>query len=327
MADHTSVYDPFPLNYSAAVQCALRERQPLIALESTVITHGLPYPHNVETALHLEGIARSMGVEPATIIMTDGRIHVGMDVALIERLYSSGEDSSFHKLSLRDLPWALVTNSSGGLTVSATMAVAHHAGIKVFATGGIGGVHRGWDIHPDVSTDLTALSRIPMIVVSAGCKAILDISATLEALETLGVPVYGWQTDVFPAFYTRQTVFTIPRFDTAAQIASAFRWHCAQYLHTPGLMPGILIANPIPPQYEIPADVIEPMIKLTLNQAQQKGVTGKAITPFLLNYLASYSQGETVSANLALLENNVRLGCEIVHQFVAEDSDPPKDIR
>lgn len=311
MADFAPVKEPFPINYSVAVQCALSERKPIIALESTVITHGLPYPRNVETALRLESIARSMGVEPVTIIVLDGRIHLGLDDNLAERLHPEKAGVVLHKLSLRDLPWAVVTKASGGTTVSATMAIAQYACIKVFATGGIGGVHRGWNLNPDISTDLTALSRIPIIVVSAGCKAILDISATLEALETLGVPVYGWQTDFFPAFYTRQTDHPIPRFDTAEQIATAFRCHGAQYLHSQWLMPGMLIANPIPPQHDIPATVIEPLIQSALKEAQRQGIAGKAITPFLLSFLAQNSQGGSVEANQALLENNVRLGCEI----------------
>ncbi len=331
MVEHVSFKGSLPVRYSDAVQNALNNDTPVIALESTVITHGLPYPQNIETALCLERIAYELGIVPATIIIVDGLIRIGLDEDLIRRLNLVAEKTdkstngdTFNKLSLRDLPWAMASKASGGTTVSATMAIAHHCGIPVFATGGIGGVHRGWQIHPDISTDLIALSRIPMMVISAGCKAILDVSATLEVLETLGVPVYGWRTSSFPAFYTHQSGHVIPQLDTVSQITAAFRYHLLQYGKKVQVTPGMLIANPIPPEYEIPSCHIEPMINDALAEAAQQGIIGKGVTPFLLAYLAQRSHGESVGANLALLESNVRLACEIARQIVAEDSKPPK---
>ncbi|MBM4403851.1 MAG: pseudouridine-5'-phosphate glycosidase [Candidatus Cloacimonetes bacterium] len=329
MAEKYPFFETLPIRYSGAVQDALNHKHPVIALESTVITHGLPFPQNIETARRLEQIADAMGVVPATIIVLDGEIRIGLAEDLIRRLSPNPDKSDrpsstlpFNKLSLRDLPGAIVTKASGGTTVSATMAIAHYCGIQVFATGGIGGVHRGWQVHPDISTDLIALSRIPVMVISAGCKAILDISATLEVLETLGVPVYGWRTASFPAFYTRHSGYGIPQLDEVAQIASAYRYHLLQYGKTPQVLPGMLIANPIPVEHEIPADQIEPLINYALAEAQEQGIRGKALTPFLLAYLAQHSHGESVDANLALLENNVRLAGEIARQLVTEDSDP-----
>ncbi len=331
MVEQVPFIESLPVRYSEAVHYALSNDTPVIALESTLITHGLPYPQNIETVRGLERIAYELGVVPATIIIVDGQIRIGLDEDLIRRLNpialeadKSTNDGTFNKLSLRDLPWAMVAKASGGTTVSATMSIAHHCGIQVFATGGIGGVHRGWQIHPDISTDLIALSRIPVMVISAGCKAILDISATLEVLETLGVPVYGWRTSSFPAFYTRQSGHIIPQLDAVSQITAAFRYHLLQYGKSVQVTPGMLIANPIPPEHEIPPCQIEPLINDALAEAAQQGIIGKDVTPFLLAYLAQQSHGESVEANLALLESNVRLACEIARQIVAEDSDPPK---
>jgi pseudouridylate synthase len=295
-----------PLNISAPVWQALQNKQPVLALESTVITHGLPYPRNFETLTTLEDVAKKQGVVPATICVLDGECLIGLQQNDIERLkHKMLNHAEIQKLSWRDLPMAIARKASGGTTVSATMALAQMAGIKVFATGGIGGVHRRWQDTLDISLDIKALAEIPVIVICAGCKAILDIGATLEALETAGVSVYGWQSREFPSFYSRSSGYTIPEIQNTKEIAEAFRLSrlCS------GLGSGMLIANPIPEADEIPYAEIEPYIKQALQDA--KGISGKAVTPFLLDYLARSTGGRSVQANLALLKNNVRLGALI----------------
>ena len=301
-----------PIQYSTPVKEALENNLPLVALESTVITHGLPYPQNIDLMKSMEQEIVTRNAIPATIILLDGTIHIGIGEHEIDFLKEMFEQhSAFTKLSMRDLPLAIAQKLSGGTTVSATMYLAHLAGIKVFATGGIGGVHRDWNLNLDISTDLIALSKIPVIVVSAGCKAILDINNTMEQLESLSVPVYGWQTSDFPAFYSRSSGNTIPRIDLIAEIAECYKAHFALSQATNTEAAGFLIANPIDPQDEIPAAEIEPCIVEGINAAKAQGIHGKNLTPFLLSYLAESTAGRSVTANLSLLRNNARLAADI----------------
>jgi pseudouridylate synthase len=299
-----------PIVVSTAVKAAIHHQKPVVALESTVITHGLPYPRNLELFLRLETILREAGVIPATIIVLDGIAHVGIDEILyrkIEAMLLGKNKLAMNKLGMRDLPLAFAKEQSGGTTVSATMALAHLAGIEIFATGGIGGVHRFWQDSLDISSDLSALQRIPVTVVSAGCKAILDIPATLEVLETKAVPVLGWQCERFPRFYTKDSEHIIDRIESEAQFAAFHQYH--QFTNSPPT--GILIANPIPAASEIPAERIDPNIEAGIIAARQQNIHGKALTPFLLDFLAEITKGESVRANLALLENNARLAARL----------------
>lgn len=298
-----------PLQLSRSVAEALKAGQPVVALESTVLTHGLPYPQNFQTLEHLETILLQEGVIPATIIVLDGIALIGMETEHKKRLEALMLDpeARLSKLAMRDLALALATQMSGGTTVSATMLLANLAGISVFATGGIGGVHRGWQETRDISMDIQALASIPVTVVSAGCKAILDVGATLEALESAGVPVWGWQTAVFPTFYSSTSKFKIDLLPNTDAYAKAKKLH----LELSSNPSGILIANPIPAEFEIRADDIEPTISEAINEAHQLGISGKALTPFLLDYLAKLTFGGSVRANLALLENNVRLAARL----------------
>ncbi len=305
--------ESLPLKYSSRVLKARTKGIPMLALESTVLTHGLPYPQNLDVLSRLESLCRDNGAEPATIIVLDGAVHIGMDdcdLARLREIMQKGD--KLEKLGRRDLPTALVKGQSGGTTVSATMLLAQRAGIKVFATGGIGGVHRGWESSMDISNDLKTLSEIPVIVVSAGCKAILDIGATLEYLETLGVPVMGWQVTDFPAFYSRHSGHKIDSVYNAAQVAEIYRTTLS-WERNPG---GILIANPIPSEAEIPAAEIAVYIEAAIADAARLGISGKATTPFLLDALAKSTQGLSVKANLALLENNVMIGAQIARELM-----------
>ena len=298
-----------PIKLSHAVKASMADGKAILAMESTVITHGLPYPQNFEILSELEALAMHYGAVPATICVLDGICHIGLDAQDLSSLEAKVRTKSkLNKLARRDLAWAFANNESGGTTVSATMALAHIAGIKVFATGGIGGVHRSWQETLDISNDLFTLAEIPVIVVSAGSKAILDIPASLEALEALGVPVYGWGVDVFPAFYSRDSRVKIAQVDSLSAIAAAFRYALK-------IAPkGILIANPIPKEDEISVSEIEPYIQEALKQAS--GLSGKQLTPFLLDYLAKATQGRSVRANLALLKNNVVLGAKIAGELI-----------
>ncbi len=302
------------LIFSPAVAEALRENRPIVALESTVITHGLPYPQNFQTLAHLESVLASEGVTPATIIVLDGMMHVGMtdeDKHRLKELIQSNDPTKLAKVSMRDLSLAIAQKKSGGTTVSTTMLISHLAGIKFFATGGIGGVHRDWQTIPDISMDIEALASIPVAVVSAGCKAILDIGATLETLESRGVPIWGWQTPVFPTFYSRRSEYPVDQFNDAQELCQAIRHH--DRLFPTGR--GILIANPIPEQDEIPAERIEPAILEAIEEAKLKGIHGKPLTPFLLKRLSEITAGESVRANLALIENNVRLAGLLAKEY------------
>ncbi len=271
-----------------------------------MLTHGLPFPQNLEVFHALEAILRGANVTPATIIVLDGVAHIGLDERAVDRLESRlRAEVRFEKLGMRDLAWAAARSLSGGTTVSATMKLASLSGIQIFATGGIGGVHRDWEQTLDISSDLSALATIPVAVVSAGCKAILDVPATLEYLETLAVPVWGWQTDRFPLFYTSASEHPIARIDTANEFAAAWQRH--------GELggKGVLVANPIPAEYSLPSEQIEPQIQNALAQAHSRNISGKALTPFLLDFLARHTKGASVTANLELLQNNVRLAARL----------------
>lgn len=286
------------------VKDALDAGRPVIALESTIISHGFPYPANVDSARECERLAREEGVVPATIAVIGGQLAVGLTDGEIERL---GTNRDTPKASRRDLPMLLATGSDGATTVAGTMAVAAMAGISVFATGGIGGVHRGAERSFDISADLEEIKRTSLAVVSAGAKSVLDIGLTLEYLETRGVPVLGYQTDAFPAFYTRDSGFGVDaRFETPDDIASVLqaKWET-------GLHGGVLVANPIPEEYALDAAEIERVISSALVEAREGGIRGKAITPFLLARIHEMTGGASEAANKALVWSNVRLASKI----------------
>ncbi len=275
-----------------------------IALESTLITHGFSYPKNIEVALLLEDAARSLGCQPQTIAVLAGQIRVGLTEPEIRELASR---QGVTKAGVRELPLVLANKGYASTTVSATMRIASNCGIPVFATGGIGGVHPGeWD----VSQDILELSRTPMVVVSAGPKAILNLRGTHEMLETYGVTVVGYQTDEMPAFYSRSAGIPISRVNSPQEIVQIYK--AAQELKLPG---AVLVFNPIPPDYEIPEDQIEKWRDQSLADLQAEGVTGKEVTPFLLSKMAEHSHGRTVDSNIQLLKNNVILGCQIALEF------------
>ncbi|MCA9652638.1 MAG: pseudouridine-5'-phosphate glycosidase [Myxococcales bacterium] len=287
---------------------ALADGRPVVALESTIITHGMPWPTNAETARRVEAVVREHGATPATIAVMDGRIRVGLDDAQLEAL-ARGEGA--HKLSRRDLGTALAQGWRGGTTVAATMICAERAGIAVFATGGIGGVHRGGEHSLDVSADLHELGRTPVAVVSAGCKAILDIPRTLEVLETQGVPVIGYGCDEVPAFYTRHSGCAAPlRLDTPAQVAAAMH---AQW--SLGLRTGLLVANPIPEADAMPREEIEAAIEAALADADARGITGKDVTPFLLARVVERTGERSLRANVALVLDNARVAAAIATAY------------
>ena len=292
-----------------------------LALESTLISHGLPYPQNLETARELEAVARAHGVEPRTIAILGGEIKIGLSDEELQSLAQARDSSASSgqvvlKLSRRDVAACVARKRDGATTVSATMWLAHRAGIRVFATGGIGGVHRvqsgqSWD----VSADLPELAQTPVAVVCAGAKAILDLPATLEWLETQGVPVLGWQTDEFPAFYSRSSGLSAQtRVDSAEDAAHIIKTHWDL-----GFTSGVLIAAPIPREFDTPREVIEPHIERALRDADAQKIYGNAVTPFLLKRLAELTQGESVQTNIALLKNNVAVAAEIAKALARLD--------
>ena len=283
---------------------ALAVGMPVVALESTIITHGMPAPRNLETARQVEEEVRAAGALPATIAILDGRIRIGLEAAELERL---ADEKEVAKVSRADLPAVLAAGGVGSTTVAATMICAELAGIRVFATGGIGGVHRGAGESFDVSADLQELARTPVAVVCAGAKAILDLAKTLEVLETFGVPVIGYGCDELPAFYSRGSGLPVPlRRDSAAEIAAvmATKWRL-------GLGGGLVVANPIPREAEIPAAEIAGHIETALAEAARQGVQGKAVTPFLLARLEQLTGGASLEANVALVRSNARLAAGI----------------
>jgi pseudouridine-5'-phosphate glycosidase len=292
------------LNISPEVARALHEKRPLVALESTIISHGMPWPQNVETALAVEQVVRDNGAIPATIAILEGRLCVGLDARQLEML---GKGEGVWKVSLRDMPFVLSKGLPGATTVAATMRIASMAGIRIFATGGTGGVHRGAESSMDISADLTEMAQTSVAVVSAGVKSILDIGLTLEYLETLGVPVLTFGQDEFPAFYSSKSGFKSPlRLDSPREIAAMLRakWEM-------GLNGSVLIANPLPPDREVPGDEIEIYILQALHEAEKQGIRGKDITPFLLSRIAAQTGGESLEANIALIKSNAALAAAI----------------
>ena len=290
------------LNIAPEVANALSERRAVVALESTVIAHGLPRPQNLETANRLEATVRDGGATPATIAILDGKLSVGLDDAQL-RLLAGGND--IRKISTRDISIAVARGLNGATTVASTTWIAHRAGLKVFATGGIGGVHRG--SLRDVSADLPELARTPIIVVCSGAKIVLDLPATREWLETHGVTVAGYQCDELPAFYSRQSGLPIDvRVDSPDDVAGIF--HAQRSL---GLESALLVVVPVPAKSEVPAETLQQVLTTALEDAEWKGITGSALTPFLLSQMAERSGGATLRANIALLENNARVAAEI----------------
>ena len=300
-----------PLVYAPEVAQARATGAAIVALESTIITHGMPFPQNVQTARAVEQEIRAHGAVPATIAIMDGCIHIGLTADQLDRL---GQARDVAKLSRADLAACLATGGIGATTVAATMICAHLAGIHVFATGGIGGVHRGAEGTFDISADLMELAATPVTVVAAGAKAILDLPKTLEVLETHGVPVIAYGQDDFPAFWSRSSGLKAPlRMDSAAQIASAQRMRTAL-----GLPGGQLVANPIPSEAEIASHEITPIIERALVQAQADGISAKDVTPYLLDRMYEMTEGRSLTANIALVLNNARLAADIAREMAAQ---------
>ena len=295
---------------SPAVKAALMAGEPVVALESTIISHGMPYPQNVETALKVEETVREAGAVPATIAVIGGQLKAGLTAAEIEYLGKKG--AAVTKASRRDLPVLVARGADGACTVATTMIIAHLAGIRVFATGGIGGVHRGAETTMDISADLEELGRTPVLVVCAGAKAILDLGLTLEYLETKGVPVIGYGTEELPAFYTRTSGFRVDyRLDTPEEIAAAFR---AQ--QEMGLGGGMLVTNPIPEAYSMDPARINAAIDQAVADARRLGIHGKETTPYLLARVKDLTGGDSLSANIQLVLNNARLAAHIAKSLV-----------
>ena len=300
-----------PLKISEPVAMALDANAAVVALESTIITHGMPWPQNLETARAIEAAVREAGAEPATIAVIDGEICVGLTDAQLEAL---AQAKSVAKLSRADMAVCIAKGGTGATTVAATMIAANLAGISVFATGGIGGVHKGADQSFDISADLQELAQTPVTVVCAGAKAILDLPKTLEVLETLGVPVMAFEQDSLPAFWSRTSQLKAPlRADNAAEIAAAHRMR--QAIGLPG---GQLVTNPIPPEAEIPQSEILPVITRANEDAKTHGITGKALTPYLLQRIYELTDGRSLEANIALVLNNARLGARIAQELAAK---------
>lgn len=299
-----------PLAFSPEIAQARAGGTPIVALESTIITHGMPYPQNVATAARVEAEVRAHGAVPATIAVLDRQIHIGLTEAQLRAL---GQAQGVAKLSRADLAVCLATGGTGATTVAATMLCARLAGIAVFATGGIGGVHRGAETSFDISADLRELAETPVTVVAAGAKAILDLPKTLEVLETLGVPVIAFGQDDFPAFWSRASGLKAPlRLDRVEDIAAAHRMRAVL-----GLPGGQLVANPVPPADEIPRAVILPQIEAALAEAAAQGIAAKAVTPFLLQRIFDLTEGRSLQANIALVLSNARLAARIARALQA----------
>ena len=293
-----------PCECGDEVARALASQAPVVALETTLVTHGLPHPDGVTTAMSLEQIVREAGATPATIGIIGGSIRIGLTPAELEQLATT---PNVAKINLSNLAAAVASGKPGSTTVAATMFAAHASGIRVFATGGIGGVHRNASESGDVSADLTALARIPVAVVSAGAKAILDLPRTVEMLETLGVPVFGFRTDEFPAFYRRSTGLPVDhRYDSITDLAAAVRLHLSL-----GLGTGVLIANPIPIADEMPSELYDRALHTALSEAETQRIRGRPVTPFLLERMHAVTGGESVRANVALLRHNAHVAAAL----------------
>ena len=300
------------LDIHPEVAAAIRAGKPVVALESTIISHGMPYPQNVETALAVENIIRENGAIPATIAIIGGRLKAGLSAEEIEYFGKKGQ--AIHKASRRDLAVLCAKGADGATTVATTMMIAHMAGIHIFATGGIGGVHRGAETTMDISADLEELAQTPVMVVCAGAKSILDLGLTLEYLETKGVPVIGYGTAELPAFYTRQSGFGVDyRLDTPAELAAAWRAS-----HDMGLQGGMLVCNPIPEAYSMPKAVIDKAIDTAIAECNEKGIHGKATTPFLLARVAELTGGDSLASNIRLVFNNAKVAAQTAVAYAQE---------
>ena len=298
------------IHLSPELHDAIQNDLPVVALESTIITHGMPYPQNVETALSVEQAVKDAGAVPATIAIIDGKLKAGLTESDVEYLGKKGQDVI--KVSRRDMPVICATRQDGATTVAATMIIAEMAGIKIFATGGIGGVHRGAAQTMDISADLQELARTNVAVISSGAKAILDLPLTLEYLETMGVPVIGYQTEEFPAFYTRESGLNVGyRIDTPEGIASVLlqKWELE-------LNGGVLIANPIPKAYAMPQDIIEDKVQTAIAEAAALSISGKDLTPFLLAKIEELTSGSSLKSNIELVLNNARLAAHISKAYM-----------
>ena len=290
--------------FSDEVQKALNNKLPIVALESTIIAHGMPYPKNIETARQVEKIVRTNGATPATIAILSGKIHVGLNDEQMELL---GNSKDVQKVSLRDIPFVVSKKLHGATTVAATMRIAAMAGIKIFVTGGIGGVHRNAEKTMDISADLTEMSQTNVAVISAGVKSILDIGLTLEYLETLGVPVVTFRSEDFPSFYSRKSGYKSPMtLNEPIEIAELLKVKWAM-----GLNGSVLIANPIPSEKEFPFERMEVYINAALKSAKEKNILGKETTPFILKFIADNTGGESLESNIALVFHNAELGAKI----------------
>lgn len=293
------------LDVSEEVQKALDEGKPVVALESTIISHGMPYPQNVETALNVEKVIRDNGAVPATIAIIGGKLRVGISKEEIDHLGRKGLDVI--KASRRDIPVLAAKGEDGATTVAATMILAHLAGVKIFATGGVGGVHRGAETTMDISADLEELAETPVMVVCAGAKSILDLGLTMEYLETKGVTVFGYQTEELPAFYTRKSGFKVDyRMDTPKELADVY-----QAKEDLGLRGGMLVTNPIPEEYAMDSDYINKSINEAVDDANRLGIKGKETTPFLLDKIQKITGGTSLAANIQLVYNNAKLAAKI----------------
>jgi pseudouridine-5'-phosphate glycosidase len=298
------------LEIKSEVKEALEKGKAVVALESTIIAHGMPYPQNIETALEIEEIIRANGAVPATIGIIDGKIKVGLTKEEVKFL---GESDEVVKVSRRDLPVVLAEKRHGATTVAGTMIAADLAGIKIFVTGGVGGVHRGAEESFDISADLEELKRTSVAVIAAGAKSILDLGLTLEKLETFGVPVLGYQTEELPAFYSRHSGFNVDyKLESPAHTADILKakWEL-------GLEGGVLIANPVPEADEIEYPVINEKIEQALSEAKSKGINGKELTPFLLDRIKEITDGQSLETNIALVRNNAVVGARIAKEFAA----------
>lgn len=297
------------LEIAPEVSKALANGDPVVALESTIISHGMPYPQNVETALRVEEIVRENGAVPATTAIIGGKLKCGLKKEEIEYLGKKGLEVT--KCSRRDIPMAIARRLDGATTVATTMIIANMAGVSIFATGGIGGVHRGAQETMDISADLEELANTPVMVVCAGAKAILDIPLTLEYLETKGVPVLGYQTDKLPAFYTRKSAFNVDyRVDSPEEAAKAFEAQRGAGLHT-----GMLMANPIPEEFSMDEDMINNAIEAAVKEAEEKGIKGKESTPFLLSKVKDITGGSSLEANIELVFNNAKVAAQIAKAY------------
>ncbi len=298
-----------PIHYSVEVRAAKDAGHPIVALESTIITHGMPYPQNVEVAAKVEQDIRDAGAVPATMAVIEGVLHVGLEP---DQLQALGQAQGVAKISRADMAACISTGGTGATTVAATMIAAQYAGIEVFATGGIGGVHQGAETTFDISADLHELGQTPVTVVAAGAKAILDLAKTLEVLETLGVPVIAYGQDAFPAFWSAQSPYAAPlRMDSAEAIAKSHATRRAL-----GLPGGQLVANPIPAADQIPAEELAPIIAAAQADADAHRITGKAVTPYLLQRIFEKTEGRSLTANIALVRNNARLAANIAKALV-----------